>query len=384
MSTLIQDTARNTLIKWTGNAVRGGYALGAALSPFTSPLEGNGYKRSAIATSEAIRGEGGEFWFDPMTHALNMPRAGDFRFYDGWELWDGTRGDLSDRTLVRSHVERVLAVQSSLEARPLAPTVLVSYPDSPRSHIALELSAEGARQSPTAWLTVAGDQQFWSSGAELDAHIGALDQLEPAGWLLSVARGDNAMPPAATPEEIFGLMRTTYALSQDRPVRIAFGDVAALPAVAAGAEAVGTGWDMRQRLCAYQDFEERPADAGGGGGAWYQRPTLRGLLGGLSNGEYDILVSERSTLARRLTPGVIGPQAEQAFAHHATVLTAVIEELSAHSGRDRVAMLRDAYVAAITEWPEVQRVTGTRLGAARWNSPFLQGLELFMTSEGWA
>lgn len=382
MSTLIQDTARNTLIKWTTNAVRGGYAMGAALTPFTSPRVGNGYKRSADITSEAIRDAGGEFWFDPMTHALNMPRAGDFRFYDGWSLWSGARGDLTNRALVRAHVEKVFQTQLELHSPLLAPTVLVSYPDTSRSQAALDLSTEAIQQAPTAWLSVAGDQQFWASGAELDAHVGALDQLEPRGWLLSVSRGDSAMPPAVTPDEIFGLMRTTYALSRDRPVRVAFGDVAGLPAVAAGAETVGTGWDMRQRLCAYQDFEERQADHGGGG-AWYQRPTLLELLGGLSNGEYDVLVSERPRLAQRLTPGVIGPQAEQAFAHHATVLSTIIDELVTLSSRSRVRRLRERYKSAIDEWPTVQRVTSTRLGSNRWNVPFLEGLELFMASEGW-
>lgn len=74
------------------------------------------------------------------------------------------------------------------------------------------------------------------------------------------------MPTGASSEEIFGLMRTTFALSQDRPVRVAYGDLAALPAVAAGAEAVGTGWDMRQRICAYQDFQVRAADPGAAAG----------------------------------------------------------------------------------------------------------------------
>lgn len=381
MSTIIQDTARNTLIKWTGNAVRGGYARGAAMSPFASPVEANGFKKSAAATSEAIRGAGGEFWLDAMTHALDMPRAGDFRYYDDWKLWDRSRGDLSAPGMVRSHIERVFAKQVELEASLLGPTVLVSYPDTPKSQLALEVAAEAVRQDPSAWLTIAGDQQFWSASAELDAHIGALDQLEPAGWLLAVARGDNAMPPAATAEEVFGLMRTTYALSQDRPVRIAFGDIAGLPAAAAGAESVGTGWDIRQRLCAYQDFEERAADASGGG--WYQRPTLRGLLGGLANGEFDVLVSEDPTLAARLAPGIIGPQAEQAFAHHATVLTNIIRDLELLTGRARVEAMRELYRNAQNEWPEVRRITGTKLGTSRWNLPFLHGLELFMASEGW-
>lgn len=382
MSTFIQDTARNTLILWTTHAIRGGYARGAMLSPFTSPVSANGYKRSAADTSQAIRDAGGEFWFDPMSHALNMPRAGDFRFYDDWDLWAAARGDFTAVNAITSHVDRVFNRQSELHAQLLAPTVLVSYPDTLQSQLALELAQEAMRQQPTAWLTIAGDQQFWSSTAELDAHIGAMDQLQPAGWLLTVARGDNAMPPAATPEEVFGMMRTTFALSQDRPVRVAFGDVAALPAVAAGAESVGTGWDMRQRLCAFQDFEERAADAGGGG-AWYQRPTLRGLIGGLSNGEYEVLVSEQPALAARLTPGSIGPSAEQAFAHHASVLTDLIDELAALAQRPRVEVLRAAYISAIAEWPAVQKVTGTRLGSSRWSTPFLQGLELFMASEGW-
>lgn len=382
MATLIQDTARNTLLRWTSNALGGGYAIGAMLSPFTSPVDANGFKRSAIATSQGIRAAGGEFWFDPMTYALDMPRAGDFRFYDGWSLWGGSKGALTGSSEQSDHAKRVFDIQNRLGSPALAPTVLVSYPDSPKSKAALEVSEISIELQPDAWLSVAGDQQFWGSGAELDAHIGALDQLEPAGWFLTVARGDNSMPPAATPEEVFGLMRSTFALSRDRPVRVSFGDIAALPAVAAGAESVGTGWDMRQRLCAFQDFEERTADPGGGG-AWYQRPTLRGLLGGLTNGEYNVLVSEQPTLAARLTAGVIGPLAEEAFAHHAHVLTELIEAMAARSGRDRAEFLRSEYHAAISEWPTVRQVTGTKLGPNRWNAPFLQGLELFMQSEGW-
>ncbi|MDA4108171.1 hypothetical protein MHOL44478_12980 [Mycobacterium holsaticum DSM 44478] len=196
-----------------------------------------------------------------------------------------------------------------------------------------------------------------------------------------VARNDTSMPPSSTPEEVFGLMRSAYALSRDRPVRVAFGDLAALPAVAAGAESLGTGWDMRQRICAYQDYEDRDADPGGG--AWYQRPTLQGLLGGLSSNEYDLLTSEQRDLSARLTPGTIAPQAASAFRHHATVLSSVIRALEPLSGRERVDYLRDRYTEARGEWPEVLRVTGTRIGPGRWITPFLGGLNLFRSSEGW-
>ena len=190
------------------------------------------------------------------------------------------------------------------------------------------------------------------------------------------------MPPSATADEIYGLMRTTFALSEDRPVRVAFGDTAALPAVAAGAEAIGTGWDIRQRICAYQDFEERAADQNGGGG-WYQRPTLGGLMGGLSNNEYGVLVSESATLASRLSPGVIGPKPEQAFRHHATVLTTIVDELNTLTGRPRVDALRQRYIDAIANWPTVKRITGAKIASDRWVKPFLDGVDQFMSSEGW-
>ncbi|MEV7551941.1 hypothetical protein AB0N89_20160 [Amycolatopsis sp. NPDC089917] len=381
MGVFLGDTARNTLIKWTTNAVKARYATGAYLSPFTSPRSANGFKRSALETSEQIRAAGGEFWFDPMTYALNMPRAGDFRYYDTWELWDCTRGKLSSRQAKRDHIDRVYAIQSELSSPLLASSLLVSYPDSPMSQDALELSEEAVTAAPSAWLTVAGDLQFWGAGAELDAHIGALDQLEPAGWLLVVARSDNSMPPRASAEEVFGLMRTTFALSQDKPVRVAFGDLAALPAVAAGAEAIGTGWDLRQRICVYQDFEERGSDQDGGG--WYQRPTLLGLMGGLTKGEYSTLASESPTLATSLSPGDIGPKPEQAFHHHAMLLTKIVNELNDLAGRDRVDALRRRYTEARPDWTEVRRITGAKIGADRWIKPFLDGLDLFAASEGW-
>lgn len=381
MTVFFQDTARNNLISWTNDAVSKGYGIGAMLSPFASPVESNGFKKSAGDTSAAIRGVGGEFWVDTMTYALDMPRAGDFRHYDQWPLWASSKGGLNTTADYRDHAERVLKVQTDLASELLAPTVLVSYPDTPQSQKALNLTAEAMAVDPRAWATVAGDQQFWTGGAELDAHVGALDQLEPAGWLLVVARADTSMPPAATPEEVFGLMRTVFALSQDRPVRVAFGDVAALPAMAAGAEAIGSGWDMRQRLCAYQDFEQRIAE--GSGGAWYQRPTLSGLLSGLTTREYQVLVSEDAALAAALSPGSIGPKAQQAFRHHAQVLTDIGDELNALTGRERVVALQGRYKSALAAWPAVQKVTGTKIGPAHWVRPFLAGLELFMASEGW-
>lgn len=379
MGVFICDTARNNLTKWTKEAVQNGYATGAYLSPFTSPKDGNKHKKSAIKTSKEIKESGGEFWFDPMTYALDMPRTSNYGHYDTWNLWKGRPGDISSPQIMHDHILRVYSVQKELASPLLAPTKLMNHTD---SSMALKFSEEAISIDATAWLTIAGNQQFWSAGRALDVHIGALDQLEPQGWLLVVARPDSSMPPNATAEEIYGLMRTTYALSQDRPVRVAFGDLAALPAVAAGAEAIGTGWDLRQRICAYQDFEERENAPSGGG--WYQRPTLQGLLGGLSKKEYSMLESERRRLSLSLTPGTIGPKIQQAFQHHATTLTKIVNDLSSLArGRERVAVLQHLYLTARPEWEEVERITGCLIGPKRWIDPFLKGIELFAKSEGW-
>ena len=61
MSILISDTARNNLASWTIRGIEGGYASGAYLSPFTSPLSANGYKKSAKDTASRIQDAGGEF-----------------------------------------------------------------------------------------------------------------------------------------------------------------------------------------------------------------------------------------------------------------------------------------------------------------------------------
>lgn len=381
MSIFINDTARNNLCKWTIDGLKNKYAIGAYLSPFTSPRSG-GKKKNPKKVSEEILAENGEFWFDSTTYALSIPRNKDLCHYNTWNLWNNSGVNLTSIEALKDHIKRVYNIQEELGSPLLAPTTLVSNPDSLDAQKAIELSHEAIKTaSSSAWLTIAGDQQFWSCEASLDAYIGALDQLEPKGWLLVVTRENNSMPPNSTPEEIHGIMRTTFALSQDRPVRVAFGDIAALPAVAAGAEAIGTGWDMRQRICAYQNFEKRNKDSKGGG--WYQRPTLLGLMGGISKGDYELLESESRQLAQKLSPGSIGPYPQQAFRHHANCLTEIVEDLKTLSGPERVLALRDRYINARPEWVQVKKITRDNIGPERWITPFLDGIDLFMATEGW-
>ena len=385
MSILIQDSARNNLASWTERAVRDGAALGAVLSPFASPVTGNGYKIDASAIASRVKASGGQFWFDPTTHALQMPQVGDFRYYDQWDLWAGAgqRGDLDSEPNQRAHIQRVFAVQDALSAPRLAPTILLHSAQSQTSQRALQLSTvamEEANGRPV-WLSIVGDTHFWSAQGELDAHIGALDQLEPAGWFITVVRPQAAVPVPAHADEVAGVMRTVYALSHDRQVIIGHGDLAALPAIAAGASALGTGWDIRQRVCAYSDYAAR--GDGGDGGQWYQRPTLEVLLGDMKSNEYQVFRSQNLAYAESLTPGTFSAGPERAFRHHAQVLSRITEQLVPLHGEPRVRALRDRYTRAEAEWPQAQLISGCSVGGDPWIRAQINGLDQFIAGEGW-
>lgn len=383
MNILIQDTARNNLASWTERAIRDGAALGAVLSPFASPVTGNGYKINVSDVADRVRAKGGQIWFDATTHALQMPHVGDFRYYDEWDLWSGARGVLSLEADQRDHIQRVFKIQKSLSAPYLAPTVLLHSAQSQTSQLALQLSAlatEKANGEPL-WISIVGDTHFWSAQGELDAHIGALDQLEPAGWFITVVRPQATVPVPAQADEVAGMMRTVHALSQDRPVIVGHGDLAGLPAIAAGARSLGTGWDIRQRVCAYSDYSVR-AD-GGDGGQWYQRPTLEVLLGGMKSNEYEVFRSQDLTQAESLTVGSFPAGPENAFRHHAHVLSLIIDELSALEGEARVRALRERYARAEREWPQAQKISGCSVGGEPWIRAQIDGIDQFIAEEGW-
>lgn len=383
MSILIQDTARNNLPGWTSRAVRAGAAQGAVLSPFSSPVTGNGYKVDASAVAARITNAGGEFWFDATTHALQMPQVGDFRYYDQWDLWSGKRGALDQEGDQRAHIRRVFDVQQGLSAPYLAPTVLLHSAQSQTSQRAIQLStlAMEEAQGESVWISIVGDAHFWAARGELDAHIGLLDQLEPTGWFITVVRPQASVPVPAHADEVAGVMRTVYALSQDRPVIMGHGDLAGLPAIAAGASVLGTGWDIRQRVCAYSDYAAR-ANAGDGG-QWYQRPTLEVLLGDMKPNEYQVFRSQNLPYAEALTRGSLPSGPENAFRHHAGVLQLIMEELKALSGEARVRALQQRYARAEREWPQAQMESGCSVGGEPWIRAQMNGINQFIAEEGW-
>ena len=380
MSVLVEDSPRN-LMSWIIAGHAAGVARGGILTPFATPWDNKASRRGAREVAQGLRAASAEVHFDATTHALQMSGVGDFRYYDEYDLWSGVRGDLSTPAARKDHVQRVFAVQDQLRAPHLAPTVLLHHGESETSKLALDLAEAAVEIDASCQLSVAGSAPFWSSGYALDAHVGALAQLQPAGWSLTDVRPLMALPAQAAEEEVEGLCRTTRALSEYAPVHISHGDLASLPAVAAGASSIGSGWDQRQRVCAYSNYA--PRDPGGsGGGAWYQRPTFRGLLGSLTPNEAAVLARQDGPRSTRLGPPTPGPQ--EAYLHHLKVLTAVVSTLSGEADYERrYNLLLDEYAAASAEWPQVVTITDTAAGAAEWISTLEAGLRRYGVEEGW-
>jgi hypothetical protein len=158
MSVLIEDSPRN-LCKWIVTAINQKSARGAVVTPFATPWVGKKHRRGARSMAEMVRDAGGEVWFDATTHALQAPAAGDFRYYNEYDLWGGTLGQLDTRPARVDHVARVFAIQDELNVPHLGPTVLLHYGETATSQRALDLSKEALAQDPQCWLSIAGS---WS------------------------------------------------------------------------------------------------------------------------------------------------------------------------------------------------------------------------------
>jgi hypothetical protein len=345
VSLLVEDTARNNLASWAADGNSAPSVTGAVLSPFTTPRIGTTYKQSAAQTVQRLQAKDRAAWFDPATHALQMPNVGDYRYYDDWNLWSGARNSLDTEGAQSDHVKRVFDIQDTLGVPHLAPTVLLHSPASETSQRALKIAELAAELDSDCHISIAGDSAFWSGGSALDAHIGALAQVAPSGWFVVVTRSLTVLPAPAAREEVHGVCRTVRGLSDDGTVHVSHGDLVALPAVAAGATSIGTGWDSRQRMCAYASYVARDDDDDdSGGGGWLTQVTLEGLLSLLVHSDADLLHQQAQQLAERLVPGTIPPSPADCWRQHADVLTRVVEHLQP-AGKESYERLLTAYVA---------------------------------------
>jgi hypothetical protein len=388
MTTYIEDSPRANLAGWIVEAVNAGTASAAVITPWASPyvhVGGPGLKPGVGPRTDEFARQGVSYWFDPMSHALQMPGVGDYRYYTGYNLWGGPVGDLTDDAYRREHVRRVFRVQDEIHAPHLAPAPLLPTGLNNLSTLALDTAHVAVEMDADSRLTIAGLGTFWSDGSDLVAHVGALAALQPSGWFVSYVHPANEVPPRLTAAEVYGVARTVRALAEHAPVHVSNGDFAALPAIAAGAISVGTGWDNRQRSVSASDYGPRPAPVPGQrAGGWLERPTFIGLLGSLSKSEGALLRRQDPTLAVALGELSTAPTAHDLYLHHVAQLNTAVQTIQAAGGYEaRFKALDALYTQAASNWAALRAATGITNRAAQWVTPLQAGLRLFAASEGW-
>jgi hypothetical protein len=326
-------------------------------------------------------GSGAHVLFDPLTHVVDYPGANAFATYDDWQLWAGPRGDLSTVALRQGHVDRVVGAQQGLGLQLLAPTVRLEQPIGARANTALDLARRTLDHDPGAWLTIAGAPGLWSSGSSLDILAGQFSELRPAGFIIVVARPTLGYPaPGITPDEVEGMCRTVHSLSIRVPVVVSHGDLAALPAVAAGATGVGSGWDLRQRVLGGDAFQVSSTFRRRG-----SRVTHIGLLSSLKRAEAERLRVRDAALSARLVPGPLPVGQVAEYQDHLRALADLGAQLGAQpSGRARVDELQRLYAAADADFQVVEGLARPiEFGRWAWLDPVTDGLAAYRAGEGW-
>lgn len=382
---LIHDGRRIGHRKWTVDAIANGLADGAVLSPFATPRVSEPRFPSGSDMASAVRGVGGEIIFDAMTHALFLPGVNKLDFYDGWELWGSGGPDLQNAAARLDHVERVFRRQRKLGAPLLAPTLQLSSPTDADAARALQVARMARGLDSGAWQSLVGTRSFWRSGTRLDAHVGTLAALRAPVWMLTLA---NEMvvdhkPDMTDVDAWAGFARTVHSLSERSRVIVAHADLSGLPAVAAGADTVGSGWDRGQRTFDPNSFRT-DSDPGVRIPAAYV--TQGGLLAVMKRDVADAIERWDPRRAYRIRGGPMPPSDTAQRMHHLGQLRRAIADVSgAPSRRGRVQALRQRYQAAETDFDILAGALRRTVPSAEkscWASQPLTVLEAYASAEG--
>ena len=278
------------------------------------------------------------------------------------------------------HVKRAIGESQGLGLTPIAPTVVLESSASPEAAQALAMAADATSLAEKIGLAIVGTGSFWSQGRLLDDYVGQVAQLRPSVVMLTVMRSQLDYPPAAGRAEVSGLCRSVYSLSRRTEVIVQHSDLFGLPALAAGATAIGTGWDLRQRIAAETAYIAATRILRSG-----QRVTYRSLYGALRRRPAEALYARNRVLSDQLVPGPLplGPLGH--WEHHIGTLDLLATAATFQpQPRDRVVGLRAAYAAALAEFGRVDRLIQPRSpAAASWIQPVDAGLGDFASGEGW-
>jgi len=370
--------------KWTREAVQAGCASGIVINPFTTPRVTRRQQPSAAAFAKDMEDLDAEFIFDPMTHARMLGSTNKLDFYDQWELWPNPVPSLASATEQLDHVERVFERQNQLSAPLLAPTVQVSSPLGAEAQIALDLASVASGLKDTAWQSVVGTRSFWAAGSDLDAHIGTLASLRAPVWVLTVANEVvlDSLPDLRDTTAFAGLCRSVRSLSLRSRVIVCYADYAGLPAVAAGADTIGTGWHRAQRTFDPAAFR-LDSDTSPRRQASYV--TQGGLHAVLRRATADQIERWDAERAARIRGGVMPRTDSEERMHHLHQLSSVVELLNAESSpQRRYELLRDRYAAAADDFDALIRAipsVGTR-DKEVWCTQMSAVLEAYASAEG--
>jgi len=252
MGLLIHDGRRGAHRTWATSAIRHGHADGIIISPFCTPRVHAPRYPSGQELTEAVAqvtvGTSGApplILFDATTHARLLPGTNHLNHYDTWELWGDAGVGLDSDQRRLQHIERVHGRQAELGVQFLTPTETLDSPVGPSARNVLETARTGRGLHAGTWQSLAAKRSFWSAGSDLDAFVGQLAHLRAPGWVLTVVNDavNDFLPNMSDTSAFEGLFRTIHSLSQRSVVIVANADFAGVPACAAGATHIGTGWD---------------------------------------------------------------------------------------------------------------------------------------------
>jgi len=377
----LHDGSYQGQTSWCVEALRAGVADAVVVSPFFTPWAPRKAQPDPTSIAEKIRDAGGEFIIDATTHGLRLPGVDNLASYNTWDLWAGARGDLSADNLIEQHVERVFERQDDVSAPRLTPTVALDSPIGADADTALALAQAGRRSDQGAWQSLAGRRGFWLSEG-LDDYVGSLAQVRAPVWFVTHVREQGVYPPDMTEAAQFAsLCRTVQSLSLRSRVVVCQADLFGLPAVAAGADTVGTGWHTKQRVCSPSTYQRNETGIRRSA-TWF---TYRGLASRIHATYSGVLTDRDRARAERLYQGTVATTGRNVRNHHLQVVRDLVATVGAHTERAyRVAALRSIYETAIGELDGLARIYGRTFAQQRID--FVDGpmaaLKMYAESEG--
>lgn len=342
---LIHDGRRVGHMKWSTAAVAEGSASGIIISPFSTPRFSAPRKPSGSDLTKAIRSNGGEVIFDASTHARLLPTTTKLDCYDTWDLWQGAPALRSpvDR---RAHIERVFAHQAALGVPFLTPTMSLSSPLTAAAEQMVATAVMGRSIDGGAWQSLAGSAAFWASGARLDAFVGQLSTLKARVWVLTFVNDVvlDQTPDLSNVEAHAGFCRTVHSLSERSRVIVAHSDFAGLPAVAAGADTVGSGWDRSMRTFDPVSYKLRSDDSPRIPASYVTQAALHAVL---RRDAADAIQTFDPKLAEEIRGGSMPLNDQMERHHHLTSLNSMVEAMvTADTRHKRVDEMRNRYEVA--------------------------------------